>query len=42
MPDLSSIQTISKRRGDILGVPFLSKFDGTSLFGVIVSSLTPT
>jgi hypothetical protein len=36
-PDLSSIQILS-RRDDILGV---SKFDGTSLFGVIVSTLMP-
>jgi hypothetical protein len=28
-PDLISIRTISRGRGDFLGVPFLSKFDGT-------------
>jgi hypothetical protein len=34
-----SIQMIYRGRGDLLGVPFLSKFDETSLFGATVSSL---
>jgi hypothetical protein len=38
---MSSTQMISKGRGDFLDVPFLSKFDETSLFGETVSSLVP-
>jgi hypothetical protein len=41
-PDFSSIKAISRGRGNYLGDPFLSKFDGTSLLEAIVSSQMPT
>jgi hypothetical protein len=38
---MSSLQMISRGRGDFLGIPFLSKFDATSLFEATVPSLMP-